>query len=311
MEFRAPFIAAQQNVDAIAYLTKNLTDAAAGRQMLEGLLNRLGNAVDSYPGWHPIMKAPQQSSANQKSSLSSLSVYKGLDHTIFFVRGFVTCPYSENIADQLMDAVNKVPQLHAYRLQEPLYADNAYPVVIEAREVELEADGTIRSRDVLAWFTQQLAENAKRAEVAETWWNIRSNILGSPHGSRSSLFVNQYTGRHMRKILDAMNDSGMFGPIKEESLEMLSNKKRETISETLLRTAVTNWDRSCERFEFELRGETCKAAMRDTWEDGMELSIRVKIGDDDLYASGFYYADGDRMTDHNVRGKRALAEKFL
>src|SRR3546814_9233054 len=81
-----------------------------------------------------------------------------------------------------------------------------------------------------------------RSRVAETWWNVRSLILGSPHGSRSSLFVNQHTGVHMRKILEAMNASGMFGPIKESSLEMLSQKKRDAISETLIRTAVANWD---------------------------------------------------------------------
>src|SRR3546814_17303431 len=79
------------------------------------------------------------------------------------------------------------------------------------------------------------------AQVAETWWNVRSLILGSPHGSRSSLFVNQHTGVHMRKILEAMHASGMFGPIKEASLEMLSQKKRDAISETLIRTAVANW----------------------------------------------------------------------
>jgi homoserine acetyltransferase len=93
--------------------------------------------------------------------------------------------------------------------------------------VILEGDGTIRSRDALVWFSQQSALEAERAEVAETWWSIRSNILGGPHGSRSSLFVNQHTGVHMRKILEAMNASGMFGPIKESSLEMLSPKTHD------------------------------------------------------------------------------------
>src|SRR3546814_9022491 len=83
----------------------------------------------------------------------------------------------------------------------------------------------------LAWFVQLSAAEATGAQVAETWWNVRSLILGSPHGSRSSLFVNQHTGVHMRKILEAMNASGMFGPIKESSLEMLSQKKRDAISE--------------------------------------------------------------------------------
>jgi hypothetical protein len=311
MEFRAPTVAAQQKAIAIAYLTKDLTDPAAGQRQLDGILVELGNAVDVYPDWHPILTAPQQGANEHISSLSQLRVYNEKDHTVQFVRGFVTCPYSDDRADRLLEAVNQVQGLSAYRLQEPLYADNAYPVVVVANDVRLEADGTIRSRDALAWFAQQSTKQARGAQVAETWWNIRSNILGCPHGSRSSLFVNQHTGLHMRKILEALNESGMFGPIKEDSLAMLSQKKRDTISETLLRTAVTNWDRLCKKYEFELRGEICKAELRDTWDDGCELSIRVEIGEYDLFVSGYYYAEGDRITDGHPRGKRALAEKFL
>jgi hypothetical protein len=177
--------------------------------------------------------------------------------------------------------------------------------------VEVEADGTIRSRDALTWFVQQTANEATSAQVAETWWNIRTNILGVPHGSRSSLFVNQHTGVHMRKILDAMNNSGMFGPIKESSLEMLSQKKRNAISETLIRTAINKWDKTTDSFDFEMRGETCKASLRDTWGDNHEVSVRVEIGRYDLYISGFYYPEEDKITNVDPRGKRELAEKFV
>jgi hypothetical protein len=311
MEFRAPTVAAQQNAEAVEYLTRNLTDQAAGQLLLGSLLEELGNAVDCYPNWHPILTAPTRDSDIANPSFSEVKVYGEADHTRLFVRGFITCPYSAESADRLLNAVNQVPGLFAYRLEEPLYADNAKPVVVVAHEVEIEADGTIRSRDALAWFAQQSVKQARSARLAETWWNIRSDILGEPHGSRSSLFVSQYTGLHMRKILEAMNDSGMFGPIKEDSLAMLSKKKRDAISETLLRTAVINWDGICKKFNFELRGEICEAEVRDTWDDGEELSIRVKIGQYDLLVSGFYYPKSDRITDGDPRGKRALAEKFL
>ncbi len=121
-----------------------------------------------------------------------------------------------------MVAVRRVPRLNAYRIEQPVYADSAHPVVVVAVNVELEADGTTRSRYALAWFVQLSAAEATGAQVAETWRNVRSLILGSPHGSRSSLLVNQCTGVHMRKLLEAMDASGMFGRIKESSLEMLS-----------------------------------------------------------------------------------------
>jgi hypothetical protein len=311
MEFRSPTVAAQQNAAAITYLTKSLRDPAAGRAVVEELIAELGNATGSYPDWHPILTSPPRKSSDHVSSLQQIEAYRELDHTIEFVRGFVTCPYSDQDADRLVSAVKVVPNLEARRLSEPLYSDEAYPVVVTAWNVELEADGTIRSRDALRWFVSMQASEAANAQVAETWWNIRSYILGGPHGSRSSLFVNQYTGAHMRKILEAMNESGMFGPIKEESLDMLSQRKRNAIGETLIRTAVTNWDRKAGSFTFELRGETCRAALRDTWEDNEELSVRVEIGKHDLYVSGFYYPARDEITNVDPRGKRQLAEKFL
>jgi len=311
MEFRSPTVAAQQNAAAVTYLTKSLRAPAAGRAVVEKLIAELGNATAGYPDWHPILTSPPRDSSEHRSSLQQIEAYSGLDHTIEFVRGFVTCPYSEEAADRLVSAVNAAPNLRAHRLSEPLYSDQAYPVVVAAWNVKLEGDGTIRSRDALSWFVSLSASEAANTQVAETWWNIRSYILGRPHGSRSSLFVNQHTGAHMRKILEAMNESGMFGPIKESSLDMLSQKKRNAISETLIRTAVASWDRTAPSFTFELRGETCKASLRDTWEDNEELSVRVEIGNHDLYVSGFYYPARNEITNVDPRGKRHLAEKFL
>ncbi len=134
---------------------------------------------------------------------------------------------------------------------------------------------------------QELVRNAHHAQVAETWWSMRSYLLGEPHGSRSSLLVNQYTGGHMRKILEALNNSGMYGPVKEWSLDMLSKKKRELIGETLLRTALKKYEKGSEKFTFELNGERCKASVRDTWDDGYELSVNVMIGASELVVSGF------------------------
>lgn len=311
MEFRAPSVALQQNAKAISYLTKSLTDREAGISQVGALLKELGNVVDSYPDWHPLLTAPPRDRTRHVSSLSQLDTYRGSDHTILFVRGFVTCPYSADAAEKLVEEVCRVRELHAYSLQKPLYHDKAFPVVVEAATVELDADGTIRGRDALAWFVQQAAIEAVRAEVAETWWNIRSYILGRPHGSRSSLFVNQHTGAHMRKILEALNNSGMFGPIKESSLDMLSQKKRNSISETVIRTAIGKWDKKSSSFDFEMRGEICKAKLRDTWEDGEELSVSVEVGENDLSVTGFYYPQTDTITHVDPRGKREVAEKFV
>ncbi|HAS3077707.1 TPA: hypothetical protein I6Y78_003996 [Vibrio parahaemolyticus] len=311
MEFRNPVAANEANAFSLNYLTKNLSNPENGKIEFDLLVKKLGNSVDSYPDWHPILKIPNPKG---KYGETLQSLYKGLDHTRMFVRGFVTCPYEESRADALVEAANMLSGINAYRLSTPLYADTAHPVVVEAIQVELEADGTIRSRDALAWYVQDIVKHAHYAEVAETWWNMRRNFLGSPNGSRSSLFVNQYTGGHMRKILDALNNSGMYGPIKEWSLDMLSKKKRDKIGQTLIRTAIKNYQPNNEQFEFELHGEICKAKIIDTSNDGSELSVNVQIGDEsdmDLSVTGFCYPEKNLIEAFDPKGKRAIAEKFL
>jgi hypothetical protein len=311
MEFRNPTAAADTNSIALHNLTNALSNQAAGKEAFKDIVDELGNSIDFYPEWHPILTLPMNRDGKSVSFLSDAEAYEGIDHTVLFVRGFVTCPYSEDTANNLVKNINKIEGLYARRLEEPLYHDMAHPVIVQALEIVLEADGTIRGRDALAWCVQALVKDARNAQVAETWWNMRSNILGSPHGSRSSLLVNQNTGGHMRKILEALNNSGLYGPIKESSLEMYSEKRRKLISETLIRSAISCWEKPNNSFEFELRGEVCKAEIKDTWEDGYELSIRVMIGDFDLYTSGFYYPEKDLLQPSEPKGRQALAKKFL
>ena len=318
MEFRANQSAARLNAQAADYFTENLSDRARGMKLFNQVRERLGNAVQSLPDWHPILTAPHDRPRHHwhASSYSMLSIYDRCDHTWEFVRGMLTCPYSEADADKLVEAVNHVQGLNAERLDGVLYMDNAFPVLIEASDVELEADGTIRSRDALAWFVQSTVKHARETEVAETWWYVRDLSLGRPNGARSSLLVNDYTGRHMRKILETLNDSGMFGPIKEVSLDMLPERKRSTIGRTLMRAALEasaplcNISTQPREFTFELRGETCKVHIRDTWGDGLEYSLRVNIGNFDLTVSGFYYPKDDRLEHTDPTGKQKLAEKF-
>lgn len=318
MEFRANQSVTRLNSQVADYFTKNLSDRVAGLELFNQVRERLGNAIESLPDWHPILNAPPERPRLHwhASSYSSLPLYDLCDHTREFVRGILTCPKSQANADKLVEAVNQVQGLSAERLEGALYMDNAFPVLIEAWEVKLEADGTIRSRDALAWFVQATVKHAREAQVAETWWNVRKLTLGSPHGARSSLVVNDYTGRHMRKILETLNDSGMFGPIKEVSLDMLPERKRSTIGQTLMRAALeaaaplSNVTDEAREFMFELRGETCNVRIRDTWGDGTEYSVRISIGEFDLTVSGFYYPKADKLEHTDPTGKQKLAEKF-
>ncbi|MCD9524766.1 hypothetical protein GLP14_18355 [Photobacterium carnosum] len=310
MEFRYPSAVAETNAEALRYLTENLSDEKSGREAFERILEKLGHSIETYPDWHPILTIPKDKNQGQEVSLKNLSTYKGNDHNVYFVKGFVTCPYSEDEANQLVSNVNAMTGLHAYRLKTALYDDSAYPVVVQAIGIELEADGTIRSRDAITWCSMNLVKAAHNANVAETWWNLRGALLGYPHGSRSSIFVNQHTGSHIRKILETLNNSGMFGPIYEWSLDMLSKRKRDKITETLIMAAINNYSKVNQEFEFELRGELCVAEVRNS-SDTQEFFVKVKIGKDDLCVDGYYYPPKDHLIASAPKGKRSVAEKFL
>lgn len=313
MGFRVNTAADKQNNQALSYLTEKLKDPDAARDRVRDLIDELGNAVDYHPDWHPIITRAQGVLPGTERDTNLNSLYPELDHTIAFVRGFVTCPYGEERAEAFVAAASKIDGICARRLDAPLYADLACPVVVQAVGIDLAADGTIDGPQALRFFIKETAQWAQGAEVAETWWNIRDTLLGAPRGARSSLFVDQHAGGHMRKMLEAMNDSGMFGPIKESSLEMLSEAKRKKISQTLIEGAVDAWTKAGkpqEKFTFRLHGETCEGSVRDTWEDGYEENIDVKIGGYNLIASGFHYPGKGIWQPGEPRGKRALAEKF-
>lgn len=310
MEFRASKSAEELKIKSLKYLTHSLKDKASGEDEFNKLITQLGNCVESHPWWHPIITCAASAENDEPMFLSDIELYKHADHTRYFVRGFVTCPYDEDKANELVKDVNSVEGLHAYRLDTSLYADNTYPVVVEACNVTLDADGTIKNKDAIGWFMQTAVKNAHSASVAETWWNMQGLILGHPHGSRSSLFVNQYTGGHMKKLLEAMNSSGMFGPVKEWSLDMLPEKKRKKISETLLRAAIDDWNGKDQEFTFVLRDELCKARINDTFNDGTELSIEVTIGERELVAKSFYDPKRNLLDPSDPNGKQTLAKKF-
>jgi hypothetical protein len=227
------------------------------------------------------------------------------------VAGFLTCPYDPKAADELVVLANSTQGLSARRLEAPLWADGTHPVVVRASEIQLEADGTIPLRDAMRWHIALMAENVRNAQVAETWWTMRSSLLGRPFGGRSSLFVNQTTGGHLRKSLEVLNDSGMFGPIYEYSLDMMPERQRDKIGQILVRTAIKVSGCTAGEFEFQLAGQSCVAKIKDTWDDGHEFMMNVKVGENDLNITGFHYPETNKFQSTEPTGKQKVAKIIL
>ena len=221
MAFRADEAARIGVEEVEAYLVPRARDAdeaqrARSREALWDIIDELGPVVDSYPTWHPLVC--NHDSRHPTTTPSEQCGYTGLDHTRFFAKGFITCPYGDG--QDVLDSVAALPYhpiatISAEKLDVRLYNPNATPILVKCNwEKSLGMDGMIPLSIAMPLLLDKEIPCWQWAEVAETWESMRPYFLGRPHGSRSSLFVNQETGQAIKKIWNALIYTGMFGPIK-------------------------------------------------------------------------------------------------
>ncbi len=221
MAFRADEAARTGFEEVVRFLVPRPRDVsedqrASSKQALVDILDELGPVVDSYPTWHPLVC--NHDDRNPQTAPNDRCGYNGLDHTRYFAKGFITCPYGDGQA--VLDSVSALPNhpaayITAEKLNVPLYNPGATPILVKCEwEAPMYADGTIPLSIAMPLILEKEVPCWKWAQVAETWESMRHYLLGSPNGSRSSLFVNQETGLAIKKIWDALIHTGMFGPIK-------------------------------------------------------------------------------------------------
>lgn len=187
------------------------------REALLDLAEQLGPVVDTYPSWHPLVRN-YVDDRNPATTPGRHCGYEGLDHTRYFAHGFITCPYNDG--QEVLDSVSALPyhpaaRISAERLEVKLYNPECTPILVRCEwQRPLDRDGTIPLSVAMPLLLEKELPCVWHAEVAETWQTMRSYFLGRPHGSRSSLFVNQETGQALKKVWEALIFTGMFGPIK-------------------------------------------------------------------------------------------------
>lgn len=186
---------------------------------LQDLIAQYGPVVDSYPTWHPLV--PQNDPRMPVTYPSERAGYKGLDHTIFFVNAFVSCPYGDG--EEIIKSVEAMrphflEALHfdiiAERLKVPFYNSGTTPILVRCEWTKmLDVGNQIPKSLAVPLLIQNEMKAWPGAEVAERWDTMAPYFLGSPHGARSSLFVSQETALAMKRAYMAMVESGMFGPL--------------------------------------------------------------------------------------------------
>lgn len=221
LSFRAQEAAESNKESALRYFLSRLEvspdERARSKEVLEDLIFELGPVIDRYPTWHPIVSDYPRIPGREYEDGANRMRFPGIDHTVWMAHGFITCPYGDG--QEVIDGVNKlcpshIAHLTAERLDVKLYNADAQPILVRCNwERSLLEDGTIPLSIAAALLLSHEVPIWTRSEVAETWETMRGNFLGVPHGSRSSLFVNQETGQGLKKLWNTVIYTGMYGPI--------------------------------------------------------------------------------------------------
>lgn len=102
-------------------------------------------------------------------------------------------------------------------LDVPFYHDTATSILVRCKwNTPLSLGHYVPKRLAVPLMMEVELLKRQWTERAEHWDVMRRYLLGEPHGSRSSLFVDQDTAMTIKKIYVAMIESGMYGPLKME-----------------------------------------------------------------------------------------------
>lgn len=181
------------------------------------LVELYGPVVSGYPSWHPLVT--HHNSRDMVTTPEKRCGYEGLDHTRYLVNAFITCPYVDG---QVIASVEKLKLLSspfaticAERLDVKLYHPEAQPILVYCKwHKELPQNHMIPASLAVPLMLLKEVPCCTWSDVGETWESMRYNFLGSPHGNRSSLFVEQDTAVIMKKVWELLLSTGMYGPVK-------------------------------------------------------------------------------------------------
>lgn len=183
------------------------------------LINDLGPVVQGYPAWHPLVSTKFPSSTSWPPNKPGPKCgWNGLDHTVLFTHGFVSCPYQRG--DEIISSAqgrcdHDVAYIEAERLDVPFYSAGAECVVVRCDWAKpLNDDMTVPSSLAIPLMLETALPVWRWAQMAESIDAMRPDLFGTPNSDTGSAFVNEDTMRMIERIYAEMVQSGMYGPEK-------------------------------------------------------------------------------------------------
>lgn len=221
MAFRANEIALENRLEAERYLLSNLRNLPKGdqqksRKYLNDVIAELGPVIDRYPIWHPLIidKSEWQFYTIPHKSAG----YPKLDHTVFFVNGFITCPYNDasNYGQDFIDTINAIPPIHGVRITAEkipvtFYNSDTTSILVKCIwDQEVKEDKTLSLSAIMPKLLDIAVKINEMGHGSFPIDDMLPYLLGTPCGKRASLFVDQSTGLAIKKIWQNFIDSKMM-----------------------------------------------------------------------------------------------------
>lgn len=171
------------------------THPSAKDAVLE-IIKEHGPVVQSFPIWHPLRKWVDQKTSGKP--------FPDFDHVVHLQRGFITCPYTngKELQSAVADRQRAGEPIHIRKLEAPFYQKKTTRWLVHI-EPPLEEDGTLEREAVLGWLLKTYEAQVAWNEPG-TWEDFSDELLGTPCGKRSSLFVNQKTGQAIKEVWEAI-----------------------------------------------------------------------------------------------------------
>lgn len=219
MPFRAPEAAEMTRLNAIESLTEHFDDPKMqqkGVEALDALVERFGPFVDRFPVWHPLVSFGDQP---HKALVNPVDLYPGLDHPRYLRNAILSTPYDDRFAEtqervkEIAEKTRRDVLLGVERVKAPLHHERTYPIVIYCLWCGDDDFTEIPQRQAVARMLEVELRGWRHAEVGETVETMRPYLLGSPHGRRSSLFVDEAVGKTLISVYRTVVNAGVFGPL--------------------------------------------------------------------------------------------------
>ncbi len=189
---------------------------------LARIVAKYGPFIDTYPSWHPLVMNQLYQGCPQIEPCEEVG-YRGLDHYVKLRNAFITCPYSEDAANEVIESVNELPQacgpywsLHAERIDCRLYDVSAIPVLVycEWSPSQLVNDKKISLRCAAGLLLESEMKAWREASLGESWETMEIYFLGSPNDGKSSAFLSETATAALKKMWNAVIGADVFGPVK-------------------------------------------------------------------------------------------------